>query len=482
MGPSPEGVGVMLGVDVVLFLLLGQVPGESAEPSGLVMRLGARRYAEREAASRALEGIGGPALDALRAARGSRDAEIRNRAAGLVQKIEGALLTQPTRLRLDLERAPLTDVVRSLSRQAGFKIVLYPDSLPKWRYTKVTLREPEPVPFWKAIDRLCDAAAVQPYPQLHGIAGPREPTFALTDGTSRAPTPNYDHGPFRVSLLGVHYQRDVTFSAPPAAGAAGFVPPNREPRSARQLRPSGGSRPAPAPARLNPVISEQFTAHLLVAAEPRLCISQTGALQLLEAVDDRGHSLIAQDGGGPVANRFAGYFGVMSGPVIQLQVQFQRPENPGRTIKKLRGVIPVSVCSRSPEPLVVPLDQGAGKRFANDDVEVTLQGIRKTTNPPQTFLELSVKSNDRPGAADNGDADAFGDVYRADTHRQQLEILDARGRPVTWFPSGVDSETSRLTLTLMNLPANAALKELRYYTLTRATLDLPFEFTDIPMP
>ncbi len=114
---------------------------------------------------------------------------------------------------------------------------------------------------------------------------------------------------------------------------------------------------------------------------------------------------------------------------------------------------------------------------------MTVHGVRRNPNPPQTVIELTVKATDRPGVADNGERETFGDFYRADTHRQQLEIVDSRGRLISaWFPSGVNSETSRLTLTLMNQPATLSLKELRYYTLTRATVDLPFEFTDLPMP
>ena len=121
----------MLGAKLLLVMLLGQVPGEQADPGDLVSRLGAGRYAEREAASRPWSDLGRPALPALRAARDSHDPEIRNRASGLLQKIEGSLLTQPTRVRLDFEHAPLTDVVRSLSQQAGFKVALYPDNLPE---------------------------------------------------------------------------------------------------------------------------------------------------------------------------------------------------------------------------------------------------------------------------------------------------------------------------------------------------------------
>jgi hypothetical protein len=464
----------MLGAKLLLVMMLGHVPGEQPDADELIPRLGAGRYADREAASVALERVGRPALPALRAARESNDPEIRNRASGLLHKIEGTLITQPTRVRLDFQHAPLTDVVRSLSQQAGFKVALYPENLAKWKYAKVTLREPEPVPFWKAIDLVCDAAQIQHNPQLHGIAGPREPTFALTDGTVRSVTPNFDHGPFRVSLLGIHYQRDLNYAGSGLGGAGGFGPP------------PGIPRPAPSPSRnrgrINPVTSVQFTASLMVAAEPRLCISQSGALQVTEAVDDLGNTLTAQAGGGPVVNRFAGYFGVMNGSVLQLQAQLHRPAAPGQTIKKLRGTVPLSISSRRPDPLVVPLNQAVGKRFANPDVELTVHNLRPMPNGPQMLLELTVKGNDRAGAQENADADAFGDVYRVETHRLQLEIIDSRGLLVPWFPSGLDSDTSRLTLTLTNLPAGGSIKELRYYTLTRASVNLPFEFSDIPMP
>lgn len=466
----------MLGLKVLMVVMLGQVPEGRADLGGLVTQLGAPRYAQREEASRTLEDLGRPALPALRAARDSRDPEIRTRASGLVQKIEGSLLTQATRVRLDFDRAPLTDVVRSLGRQAGFKVALYPDNLPKWKYQKVTLRQPETVPFWKAIDLVCEAAQLQPNPGLHGIGGPREPTFALTDGPARAVTPNYDHGPFRVSLQGVHYQRDLSYG-PQGIGAGGAVPKAEGvPRAARL--------PAPPRARINPVTSVQFTAQFLVSAEPRLFIHQNGPLQVTEAVDSRGNSLTAPGAGGRVVTRFGGYFGMTNASALQVQAPLQRPAVPGEMIKKLRGVIPLAISSRGPDPLVVTLDRASvGKRFANADVEITLHAVRTMSNATQqTQVELSVKPNDRPGAADNGDSDAFGDVYRPDLHRQQMEILDARDQLVTWFPSGVDSETSRLTLTLPTATSAGSLKEIRYYTLTRATVELPFEFADIPMP
>lgn len=60
----------------------------TASPAELVQRLGAGRYAEREAASEALEALGAEALPALRAARDDPDAEIRRRAGELSRRIE----------------------------------------------------------------------------------------------------------------------------------------------------------------------------------------------------------------------------------------------------------------------------------------------------------------------------------------------------------------------------------------------------------
>ncbi len=463
----------MLGATVLLVLACGQAPDGSADPGAMVARLGANRYSEREAASLALERLGRPALPALRAARDSRDPEIRTRAAGLLHKIEGVLLTQPTHIRLDFDRAPLAQVTRSLSQQAGFKVALYPENLGKWNYTKVTLRRPEPVTFWKAVDLICDAAELQQSPGMHGIAGPREPTFALTNGPSSSITPNSDHGPFRISLLGLHVQRDLTYgSSMPAARNADFGGNPGLPRAA-----AAGRR-----ARLYPVINEQFSASMVLAAEPRLNVSQNGSLQVTEAVDDLGQSLIPPTEEPTTGNRLEGYFGSTSGSVLRLQVPLQRPATPGRIIKKLRGTIPLNVCSRRADPLHVPLDRSTGKKFANADVEVVVHSIRPGAIGSQTLLELSVKASERASSADQADVEAFGELYPVDTNRLQLEIFDSRGQLVTWFPSGHDSETSRLTLTLNGQPGRLVLKELRYYTLSRATVNVPFEFRDVPMP
>jgi hypothetical protein len=335
---------------------------------------------------------------------------------------------------------------------------------------------------------------LQHNPGMNGFVGHREPVCSLTDAGLRSVVPTSDHGPFRVSLLSLHYQRDLNFG--PAAGVGLPVRPSPVAPNALGRRPNGNpipipnpnpnSKPGGQPARPAPTSTVQFNAHLVVAAEPRLSLSQNAPLQIVEAVDNRGNSLVAPvNNGVPIISRTAGYgyFGMTGGSVLQLQAQFQPPTAPGDTIKKIRGVVPAAVASRRPDPLVVPLAQAAGKTFENPDVRLTVHDVRTLTNNHQTAIEISVKAIDQARSDDRGESDRFGDIiHRPDTQHLQIEVFDSRGQLIPWFQSGLDSETSHITLTLTNLPQMAGLKELRYYTLSRATVNIPFEFTDIPMP
>ncbi len=188
----------MSSAAILLLAALGQFsPPEpaSSDAAALVRGLGAPRFAERQSAAVELERIGSPALPALRAARQSRDMEVKTRAQALLLKIETALLTQPTSVRFDFDGAPLSEVVQSLSRQTGFKIVLYPQNLPRWKTQRLTLRHPGAVSFWKAVDELCDTASLQYNPSMQGIAGHQDQVFALTEAVVRTMTPISDQGP-----------------------------------------------------------------------------------------------------------------------------------------------------------------------------------------------------------------------------------------------------------------------------------------------
>jgi len=467
----------MISASAVIWFLVAvgqaQSTAPAMDPQALVAQLGASRYSDREAATEALIRLGRSALPALRDSRHAADLEIRTRALTLIRKIEGSLLTEPTKVRLDCDDLPLTDVVQLLNRQIGFRISLYPENIPRWKSERVTIHHAESIDFWKAVDQLCDLADLQYNPILQGYAGHREPIFTLTASALRAATPNSDFGPFRVSVLALHYQRDVSF-----AGATML----------RLEKPAGNGRPTRRgprePARPSPVLSVQFTAQFQVACEPRLSLQRTGAPHIAEAVDERGNSLIAPANENSPANRLSGYFGIANGPVMQVQANLNRPVDAGATIKKLRGVIPVSVSSRQPDPLVVPLQNAAGKTFGSDDLQITVHSIRPLPNNRQTAIELSVKSSDdRATTLENANPVEFQPIMpRLNVQQLPIEIVDARGQVVSWAQPTYDAEAARVVLTVPLPMLAAPLKELRYYTLTRANAIIPFEFTDIPMP
>ncbi|MGO9467713.1 MAG: hypothetical protein ACLQIB_37990 [Isosphaeraceae bacterium] len=465
----------MVGAVLSFLVMFGQVPsaGAAPDPSALVNKLGAARYSEREAAALALIRLGRVALPALRDSRLAADLEIRTRSQNLIRKIEGSLLVEPTKVRLDCDDLPINEVVQTLNRQVGFRVALYPENLPRWKSERITIHDSEAINFWQVVDRLCDLADLQYNPILQGYAGHREPIFTLTAAAVRASTPNSDFGPFRVSLLALHYQRDVSFT-----GGAML-------RVEQRLGNGRPARRAPRePARPNPVLNVQFTAQLQVVGEPRLSVQQTAPPRVVEAVDDRGNSLIPPANENPAFNRFSGYFGMASGPVMQVQAGLHRPVDAGATIKKLRGAIPVAVSSRQPNPLIVPLANAAGKTFGGDDLQITVHSIRGLPNNRQTAIELSVKApDDRATASQNNSPDGFNPIMpRLNVQQLPIEIFDARGQMVPWFQSTFDAESARVVLTLPLPLQGAPLKELRYYTLNRANTSIPFEFANIPMP
>jgi hypothetical protein len=249
----------------------------------------------------------------------------------------------------------------------------------------------------------------------------------------------------------------------------------------RMVLPPVGQAP---PAADGASVSEQFYAQLQVSAEPRLSLSQHGPLKILEAVDDRGQSLLAEVGNGVVTQRFSGYLGLSLNSSLQLQAPLRRPEQPGQTIRKLRGTLPIMVATRKPDPLVMPIQGGAGKVFRNDEVNLSIVEVRTNPANNQTSIELVVRAGTNPGPRllPQGELAPEFVPQRPDMHQQQqIEIVDSQGKVIPWYQTNFDAEGSRLTLTL-NPHDQATPAELRYYGMARAATEVAFEFSDVPMP
>jgi hypothetical protein len=138
-------------------------PADRARISRLISELASTRFSERRQASRELDAIGEPALDALRQAVSHADMEICHRAKALVARIEKRLDTAavlaPTRVRLVCKDMPVTDAIAELAKKAKIEILIDPASKVKLAKRKITMDTGE-VTFWEALDVLCATAGL----------------------------------------------------------------------------------------------------------------------------------------------------------------------------------------------------------------------------------------------------------------------------------------------------------------------------------
>jgi hypothetical protein len=500
----------MLCASLVVLALLGQAANPTRDPAALVEKLGSSGEAEREAA-KSLEGLGSKALPALRASLKSKDPDARTRARALINKIEGNLLLEGTNVRLNFQFATLDQVVKSLSEQTGFDIGLggiAPGSDARW----ITISEREPMPFWKAIDRICLIAQLTGEYQPSWTRSPGAPRQRLV--LSEVPVPvtqsSSSHGAVHVNVESLSYRSQVSFGGAAAmraqARAGAF---DRGAAIGARSKAGGPGGFGAAPPR-----TIQFQVHLRFAPEPRMAIVQSGPLKLLEAVDDLGNSLLPtasddQQPDGAIGVRVAPPPNFYSGgTAIVASASLHRPERPGKVIKRLNGSAEVLVTATRPNPLVIPLEGAVGKTFENDDQRVVVEKIDTDQARPQTVIELLVdnlegihpaegaspggiggaaamKTGMRGGMLGFGRRDMMGmspPVGRSpDPSHSPVQVIMSQGQTAMCRES-IDRDSGRLTLTFPRVPQMGEAKEIRISSLIRTTTSVPFEFRDLPMP
>jgi hypothetical protein len=156
-----------LGLIAIIGLTTGAaLASDSPQSAGnsriatLIAQLGSSRFNEREKAGRELENIGEPVLPALRQAAKSSDLETSRRAKDLLRKVEERVVTArilaPKRLRLKLKDATVSEAVKQLEKESGYKLHIHgnPDD------RRITLDTGETT-FWQALDQLCVNAGLR---------------------------------------------------------------------------------------------------------------------------------------------------------------------------------------------------------------------------------------------------------------------------------------------------------------------------------
>ena len=452
---------------VRLIVLLSVVVIAGSDPSALVRRLGAPKYADREAASAAIERLGPDALPALRAARIAPDAEIRSRAFALVDRIENDLMVRPTSVVLDFHDETLVAVLAKLTDRGRANLVLTPRA-GELRDRRITLIRPEPASFWEAVDMVAAEGGVElgggiPAANFDVKSPGSVALILIPSAEGSKPPPVSCSGPFRVSLLNITHNKERNFGGISAIAPAefGLVPDTVE--------------------------SEQFYAGLQVLVEPRLTVIQRGPPRLTVAEDDLGNSLLPSHAAGAGFVHISAYnqFDTPGGVAIQTTLSLKFPDRAGRTIKTLRGVVPVALTARKGDPLVIPLAEARGKSYHNADATVTVHEVTAGGNLGQTVIELSIRGVPAAELNLNGFAANFPGPRGGFPTQTPFEIVDARGRSLSqWLPS-TQLQTPdgwRMTMRVTQTAATGPPTHLRFYEFTRVDTDVDFVFRDVDMP
>jgi len=388
------------------------------DPSALVGRLGAPKYADREAASASLEKLGPEAIPALRSARTAKDAEVRTRAVVLLDRIESELLVRPTMVNLNFRDRPLSEIVTAIGERGHASLALHPREGPETRGRRLTLVRPEAVPFWTAVEALDEAAGLElvggsPMVGL-GQGGGQLTVFNLfSRNAGLRPVPSVVSGPFRVSLLGLTYHKERNFGGGNNNGGMIVFPGGMMPN---------GQIVVPADAMGGQGV-DQFFANLQVLAEPRMNVALNGPARVSEATDENGQSLLTPTSPGSTFQHQSGYnrFEPAGGIAIQTTIPLKYPDRPGRRIKSLRGVVPVTVSARKDDPMVIPLADAKGKTYHNSEISLTIHEVKTDGNNAQTSIDLSVRSMDSTA---NGGllSQEFTALRQPNSPQQPLEI------------------------------------------------------------
>ncbi|GAC1337843.1 MAG: hypothetical protein NVSMB14_04910 [Isosphaeraceae bacterium] len=460
-----------------------------ASPSNLVVQLGSARYAERESAAKKLLELGPEALDALRDARESKDPEVRTRANALLDKIESSLVIRPTMVRLDFDDQPIQEVVKALADRGGLPLQLANEFHPMWKGVKLTLKDDRPVPFWEALDRLRKAGELgfNTNISIQNGNGPARTGVQLFKANVEGgyPQPICNSGPFRVSFGGADHNRSINFDNQNQA-------PNQVwPQAAMMPRRVIGGRVVEQgignPNAHRSLVTDNFSFRLQVLAEPRLMVAQNGQLKLIEATDDAGNSLMPPGATNGNVVRHAAYYGYNPGnTILQLAGPLTYPEHPGKTIKTLRGSVPVTVSSRKLDPVVITLKDAEGKTFrAGESTVIVHKANKPNPNPGQQglYIDLTLRTPNAP--RQNMGNNNFG--FQQNVNPQsQIEILDAQGKAINWYVQSSSGPPSDWRVGICVMPQggnnNVQPAELRFFELVRGETEATFEFHDIPLP
>lgn len=453
-----------LGLGGFLFVVVAG----GLEPRGMIERLGSPRYAEREAATSALEKLGPTAFPALKAARNDQDPEVKNRVTLIHDSIERSLLTRPTVVHLDARRYTVAELADKLSECQGIPIGVGDSAdlaLPALARASLNLGKAEDIEVWALMNRL----GLTYQWEFEAANDFGRPPVRRAAAVKLVPRPageirTSDAGPFQVVLNQARYaaENPVLFEGPGRNRSTNFR--------------TGGD-----PSTVIP---------MEIQAEPRLSLQPTGTIRVAEATDDAGRSHSGSLRGELDLTNLNLTDRAVSNARVQLR--FRTGEAVPRTLKRLRGTIQVAVEARRLEPILIPIpDQAHPEQrpvsFGGATVQVHGLTTRAFAPKGACTLDLTVRRDGWSLVAGGGRGrmgQFVGQVVLADAIWDNLEIVDAAGKPFrVGPPRTLAAESDGVHVQLEVTPRNEAgvPNDVRFYGSIRTTVEIPFDFHNVKL-
>ena len=449
----------------------------------LVLQLGSARFAQREAAMRALEALGPAALPALRRAAQGQELEARLRAAKLARKIQRQLEARQCvaakRVRLVYNNTPLRDAVVDFADRAACPLQFVGErgALEGRRITLDT----GAVSFWEALDRFCRAAGLTERALVPEAV--QSLRLLPTDGVGR----QLLVGPplSRYPLLS--NDRDERFYL--VDGMAPTLPTSL----ARAVR-----------LRALPVVSAKVAGEtgFLLEVTPEFKIPWEGItrLRITRALDDRGQELGQSNPWQldlPDPDRGAVWepaTRVLLTPVRNarvLPVRLRAGNAPSRVLRNVQGSVSVRVQLREALLTVDDLLKAAGQTVKGEE-GATLK-VASVMRQEGGVIQLQVEWQPPPLS----EAVRLGQVVRRSglvvfSGARQLspsnvQVADRHGQlfaavEVSALPQRPEDTATSYRITCRPQPGQTEATYLHYTGLRNTIIDLPFQLNDVPLP
>jgi hypothetical protein len=312
--------------------------------------------------------------------------------------------------------------------------------------------------------------------------------------------PSSDHGAFRFNLVSLSSHSTISFRplalmrAQFGAGVRGVdgVANKKSARLPEERLPAGAPVPGePENAGDAPARTVQLQVQIQLVTEPRMTLGSATNVQLVEAVDELGHSLLPTASNDRKAAGQSGTTGFARGSTISVTARLHGMGTQGKFIKKLRGTVEVSVSGPLSNPLKIPLEGASGKTFQNDDRRVVVNSIGADPLNGHKMIVLSIADVEQLFPGEMVVSQGFGGApvlktpfrprFGGETYHSPIRVFTSNGRSA-FFQTSIDPESLRVSVSVTPIRQLGEPKEIRISSIVGTTAKVPFEFHDLPMP